>query len=346
MGDDDVYQDDVPPNGGGRGPAFDLRLQRGQLSNLSGRGRDHRDWPDPGRIGRRWLDAHGPEIGAAGTFTMGSPPNEPGHDRDEIQHQVTLTTSFEMSATEVTNQQYADLAEWACSQGYCAVNESSLLDALDGSIAELLDLENDNCEIFFRFGWFYVDEGKEDHPVREVTWYGAVAYCDWLSLQASLPRAYDHGTWQCNDHDPYNALGYRLPTEAEWEYACRARSTTGFFYGQITDPDYNDPVLNEIGWYISNSDDSTHPVGQLIPNAWGLYDMHGNLYEWCNDWWEDYDGDVIDPVGHSGSGSHRVVRSGEWDNLAQFCRSANRWRLYAGGSQDNIGFRPVRSVNR
>jgi formylglycine-generating enzyme required for sulfatase activity len=281
----------------------------------------------------------------AGTFTMGSPPTEPGRHNDETQHEVTLTTPFEIQATEVTNQQYAALAQWALDHGHVTATASSLRDALDGSMQELLDLDDSDCEISYSGGTFTVDAGMEDHPVKEVTWYGAVAYCDWLSLQAGLPRAYDHDTWQCNGHDPYGAQGYRLPTEAEWEYACRAGSETAFANGPITDTVCDDPNLDQIGWYCGNANDWTHPVAQLDANGWGLYDMHGNLWEWCNDWYDDYGGDVTDPPGPSGAGDGRVLRGGGWNFLAQGCRSAYRGNVgVPDGSYGFVGFRPARST--
>ena len=278
----------------------------------------------------------------AGSFVMGSPTSEPGHEGDETEHNVTLTNSFFMSETEVTNQQYADLAQWAYDNGYCSSSSSSLTDNLDGSTEELLDLNY--SRISFNGGTFTVYSGKENHPVNHVSWYGSVAYCDWLSLKEGLSRAYNHSSWQCNDNNPYNSKGYRLPTEAEWEYACRAGTTTAFANGQITDTGCNDPVLDAIGWYCGNAgDDWTHPVSELLPNAWGLYDMHGNLFEWCNDWYSSYDGDTTNPVGAS-SGSYRVIRGGGWSYDAQGCRSADRYPYHPGNSHNGVGFRFVRSV--
>jgi formylglycine-generating enzyme required for sulfatase activity len=279
----------------------------------------------------------------AGSFVMGSPEDEPGHDSwgDETQHTVTLTTAFYMSTTEVTNEQYREMAQWAYDNGYCTASSSSLQDALDGSTQELLDLNDSDCEIDFAGGVFTCE--NPDHPVMEVTWYGSVAYCDWKSLREGLPRAYDHSTWQCNSHQPYSAEGYRLPTEAEWEYACRSGSTTAFANGEITDTGCNDPVLDEIGWYCGNAGGWTHPVAEKIPNAWGLYDMHGNLYEWCNDWYASYGGDVTDPVGPA-TGSDRLLRGGFWYDLALDCRSAGRRNLNPSISFSSIGFRFMRSA--
>ncbi|MBT4292043.1 SUMF1/EgtB/PvdO family nonheme iron enzyme [bacterium] len=282
----------------------------------------------------------------AGSFVMGSPTDEPGRNSNETEHTVTLTTDFFMSATEVTNQQYADLAQWAYNNGYCSSSSSSLTDNLDGSTQELLDLDDTDCEISFSGSIFSVDAGKENHPVMEVTWYGSVAFCDWLSLQEGLTRAYDHSNWQCNSNAPYQANGYRLPTEAEWEYACRASTTTAFNTGDCLDagteanyrgsyPQSGCPSGPYEGWTV--------PVASYPANSLGLYDMHGNLYEWCNDWYDSYSGDITDPVGAS-SGSYRVFRGGFWGISAQYCRSANRRFSDPGGSSYDIGFRFVRST--
>jgi formylglycine-generating enzyme required for sulfatase activity len=138
-----------------------------------------------------------------------------------------------------------------------------------------------------------------------------------------------------------------LPTEAEWERACTAGSTTAFANGEITNRGCDDPVLDEIGWYCGNAGDRTHPVAHLISNAWGLYDMHGNLWEWCNDRYGSYGGDVTDPGGPATEDYRviRVIRGGGWDDGGHHCRSANRYSSYPGASSSAIGFRPVRSTN-
>ena len=181
---------------------------------------------------RRWRETERLRLRRTGTFTMGSPTNEPGRHSNETQHQVTLTHGIYVQTTEVTNQQYMELAQWAYDHGYVTATSSELRDNLDGSTQILKTLGSGNYEISFSAGVFSCI--NPDHPVKYVTWYGSVAYCDWLSLQQGLPRAYNHGTWQCNGGNPYTATGYRLPTEAEWEYACRAGSTTAFANGPIT----------------------------------------------------------------------------------------------------------------
>ncbi|MCP4545964.1 MAG: formylglycine-generating enzyme family protein [bacterium] len=283
----------------------------------------------------------------AGSFTMGSPLDELGRHPDEQQHEVTLTRSFYVQTTEVTNQQYVAMAQFAYDNDppLVTATSSSLQDNQDGSTQELLDLDSGYCEISFSGGVFTVDSGKENHPVKGVTWYGSACYCDWMSLQADLPKAYDHsGDWSCNAGDPYNAEGYRLPTEAEWEYACRAGSITALANGEITVLTCGyDPVLAEIGWYCGNDEGWPSPVAQKIDNAWGLFDMHGNLYEWCNDWYRTYGGDETDPIG-SGSGDYRMIRGGHWNDYALYCRSAERDVGIPSSIRSHIGFRPVRST--
>jgi len=128
---------------------------------------------------------------------------------------------------------------------------------------------------------------------------------------------------------------FRLPTEAEWEYACRAGSTTRFYYGD------DDVRLGVHAWYNDNADKTTHPVGEKKPNAWGLYDMLGNVREWCADWYGDYDSNVVtDPTGAS-TGSNRVLRGGSWNISAVNCLSAHRNHVGPSNRFINNGLRVV-----
>ncbi|MBP5760986.1 MAG: formylglycine-generating enzyme family protein, partial [Verrucomicrobia bacterium] len=132
---------------------------------------------------------------------------------------------------------------------------------------------------------------------------------------------------------------YTLPTESQWEYACRAGTTTALNSGKNLSDKVECPEMDEVGWYGYNSDDKTHPVGQKQPNAWGLYDMHGNVYEWCLDWYGAYPASsVTDPKGAS-SGSDRVIRGGSWFSDALNCRSAYRDGSYPDYSWFSFGFR-------
>ena len=136
---------------------------------------------------------------------------------------------------------------------------------------------------------------------------------------------------------------YRLPTEAEWEYAARAGTTTDTYVGDITQPEGNDPVLNAIAWYRENSGSELHPVGRKAPNGWGLYDMLGNVWEWVADWYvQPYPGgSVTDPAGPR-SGTHRIVRGGSWFSYARICRSARRSGDLPGNRVNTLGFRLAR----
>lgn len=182
-----------------------------------------------------------------------------------------------------------------------------------------------------------------------------VTQAQWEAVMGSNP-SYFSGCPTCpveqvswNDVQLYitqmNVRGegiYSLPTEAQWEYAARAGSTTAFYNGHITKPEGDDPKLDAIGWYSYNSDSKTHTVGQKSPNAWGLYDMSGNVYEWCQDWYGSYSSSAVtDPTGPS-SGLARVLRGGGWGNYARRCRSAFRYYGYPDSRYGYIGFRLLR----
>lgn len=139
---------------------------------------------------------------------------------------------------------------------------------------------------------------------------------------------------------------YMLPTEAQWEYAARAGSSSAFANGKITETESGyDPNLDAMGWYSYNSDSKTHQVAQKTPNAFGLYDMHGNVSEWCQDWYASYTlGSVTDPEGPP-SGSYRVKRGGGWYYYARICRSAHRLSTGPSFGSSHIGFRLVRQAD-
>ncbi len=169
-----------------------------------------------------------------------------------------------------------------------------------------------------------------DQPVESVSWFDAILFCNRLSEKTGLKPVYniegDLVTWD------RNAIGFRLPTEAEWEYACRAGSEEDR-YGK----------LDDIGWYEANSKGTPHGVGQKVPNEFGLFDMIGNVWEWVWDWFDDYPAEpAINPSGPA-SGSFRVVRGGSWFNVAHVCRSAVRDGSGPAYVDGYLGFRIARS---
>ena len=169
----------------------------------------------------------------------------------------------------------------------------------------------------------------DDCPVEQVSWNDAQGFIRKLNQKEGSDK-------------------YRLPTEAEWEYAARAGSRTAFANGGISELECgHDLNLDAMGWYCGNSNKRTHPVAQKQPNAWGLYDMHGNVWEWCQDWYgKNYSfSSVIDPTGPS-SGSDRLLRGGSWGNRAKGCRSALRYWYEPGFRVNALGFRLVLSPSQ
>jgi formylglycine-generating enzyme required for sulfatase activity len=279
-----------------------------------------------------------------GTFQMGSPTDELGRDTDETLHTVNLTRGFYMARTEVTSGQYVAALQWAYDQGHVTVTTENVFDKLDGSTKILLQLGPvDIWHIIFSDGVFSTP--RPNRPVNWVSWFGSVAYCDWLSLQEGLPRAYDHSTWSCNSDNPYTASGYRLPTEAEWEFACRAGTTTPFNTGDCLDSGTEATFRGSpyFGCPEGPNIDDTTDVASFPANQWGLFDMHGNLWEWCNDWYGFYNGDETDPIGPE-LGGIRLLRGGSWTYDAVACRSAMRGYRYPVQCYNNNGFRPVKTA--
>ncbi len=177
--------------------------------------------------------------------------------------------------------------------------------------------------------------GDSTRPVDQVSWIDAVEFCNKLSELAGLHPCYSPLSRECH----FPAGGFRLPTEAEWEFACRAGTTTKYYFGD------SEQDLGHAGWYRDNSRGSTHPVAGLRPNRFGLFDMHGNVWEWCNDWFGDYgDRDTLNPRGPNRSHS-KVVRGGAWHYAANGCTSAYRHRAQPEFRLSFVGFRVARSLN-
>jgi formylglycine-generating enzyme required for sulfatase activity len=181
----------------------------------------------------------------------------------------------------------------------------------------------------------------DKNPVEQLRWSDAVKFCNKRSESEGLQPCYDLNALKCN----FEANGYRLPTEAEWEYACRAGTTTAFFFGD------SPAKLGDYAWFDKNSGGHPRPVGQKQPNPWGLYDMVGNVWEWCHDFYQvDYykESPRENPRGPT-EGQNKVLRGGAWRFSAENCRSGYRYNESPGYSDvcfgyDIYGFRCVRKT--
>lgn len=254
----------------------------------------------------------------AGEFVMGTPENESGHSYMETQHKVVLTKDYYIGTYEITNSQYAQFLN-ATAVPDVSGDLSQISAEVDGYGVQTLFQKSPNWNVRYDSSlekWVPVLD-KGNYPISYVTWYGAKAYADWI--------------------------GGDLPTEAQWEYACRAGTTTAWSFGG----DYS--VISEYAWCDENSkNNGPSEVGQLEPNPWGLYDMHGNLYEWCSDWFDYYygienltsDTVVEDPVGAESS-LYKVIKGGSWLNYWHYLRSGYRNVYFPQGASDLNGFRVV-----
>jgi formylglycine-generating enzyme required for sulfatase activity len=258
----------------------------------------------------------------AGGFPMGGVEGS----AEEPIHLVRFVRPFLVGRTPVTNREYMRFAQEADAHWpeWCEPGSS-------------YNVDTGNQEHYRRLG---DSLRKADCPVVGVSWEDAVAFANWMSDRAGLRRCYAiEGDEVLLDQA---AQGYRLLTEAEWEYACRAGCSSRFCNG---DPD---TCLEDVGWFAGNSQGRTHPVGGKSPNAWGLLDMHGNVWEWCeDDWHENYKGAPTDGSAWVGEkrGSFRVIRGGCWFYSALSCRSASRYDDPPGIRYDALGFRLSRSVS-
>ncbi|EDY81044.1 conserved domain protein [Verrucomicrobiia bacterium DG1235] len=262
-----------------------------------------------------------------GVFAMGSPNGEVGRDAvSEVLHDVTLNKSFYMAKTEVTWSDWSAVRAFATANGYSDIGVGA-----NGSM----------------------DAPEGDHPVSNVSWWDAVKYCNARSEQeGKTPVYYTEESLGAGNvlrtgtaaaFADLNANGYRLPTDAEWEYACRAGTETGFYTGEVTQSNAADPNLDSAGWYAENSGDNTHAAAGKAANAWGLYDTHGNVWEWCWDWYsQDLSvGELVDPTGAAepNGNQQRVIRGGGYLDPAENCRSARRFRFRNTSKDVTLGFR-------
>ncbi len=255
-----------------------------------------------------------------GRFFMGSPSTEEGHNEREEPRHVVRVGALEIGAHPVTVDAFAEfISETGHDMGDSAFG-----------------LGDDGWKL--REGWGWLNPGfaqAGDHPVTCVNWHDAMAFIEWLNDRIG---------------DGQGVGAFRLPSEAEWEYACRAGTDTPFSFGETLSTDRANYDGNFVygggkksGVYLKR----TTPVGRFPANALGLYDMHGNVWEWCQDTWhENYKG--APPDGSpwvNGDNSRRVLRGGSWINLPVYCRSACRIRNNASNRVSNAGFRLARTLS-
>ena len=237
----------------------------------------------------------------AGEFLMGSPDSEKGRSSDESPlHAVQITKPFYMAKYEVTVNQFGQFVQ---ANGYQTEAERG-----DGAFVFEDKSWRKKPDATWRNPYF---PQTENNPVGCMSWNDAQAFCDWAGCQ--------------------------LPSEAEWEYTCRAGANTAYHFGDKSDQ------LGAFAWYRVNNKDITHPVGEKLPNKWGLYDMYGNAWEWCEDWYgADYykESPSINPEGPK-AGSIRILRGGSCFKNADQCRSANRTPFSAGPKVSDRGFRVI-----
>ncbi|MCP5522099.1 MAG: formylglycine-generating enzyme family protein [Verrucomicrobiales bacterium] len=252
-----------------------------------------------------------------GTFMMGTPGDETAReDYEGPQTRVTLTRGYWLGKYEVTIDQYrefllagGDPGGVAWTAANCPIKQDETF-SLSGTLSGR----------------------RGDLPMCRINWAGAVVYCDWRTevarQEGTLPEGYV----------------FALPTEAQWEHACRAGTTTRYSFGDTPDCD---PIscgvcaaLADYCWFCGNSGQKSQPVGLKQPNPWGLYDMHGNVWEWTNDWWDWTlpGGALVDPLGPEG-GTFRTRHGGSWATFPKQCRSGHRYGGTPVASLESLGMR-------
>jgi formylglycine-generating enzyme required for sulfatase activity len=312
----DLYRNN--PDAGAHGTAAWTLRQWGQGEKPRLADAELRKLRDKERGDRRWfVNSQGQTfavIEGPVQFLMGSPPTEPDRFSNEDTHHRIIPRRFAIATQEVSVKQYQVF-----------VRENSGLD----------HAQNDRYS------------PDPDGPMNNVSWYDAAAYCDWLSRREGLPECYEpnqDGKYAAGMKIKPDALrlgGYRLPTEAEWEYSCRAGAGTSRHYGSSLD------LLGRYAWYTSTSESHAHPCGRLLPNEFGLFDMHGNVWEWCHDGYQPYSKktvvDNINTLFYIYSSSHLLFRGGSFFYRPADVRSANRNGSAPASRFVDFGFRPSRT---
>jgi len=274
-----------------------------------------------------------------GSFTMGNTRNDSEGDDDEKPvRMVTLTYDYWIGRYEVTNAEYRSFLNGRKVQSDGIYDGKTLIEM------------DDSFEFEYRNGGFVLkSDNGEQNPIMCITWWGAIEYCNWLSEKEGIKKAYDSNGNLLDRNgnkttDITKVEGYRLPTEAEWEYAARGgQNTRGCKYSGSN-------TIDNVAWYWGNwggENGKTHPIGGKAGNELGIYDMSGNVEEWCHDWYDkDYyqNGTRTNPTGPS-RGFLRVLRGGSWDPGVQRCRVANRdYTAPAGSGSPLLGFRLSRTI--
>lgn len=263
----------------------------------------------------------------AGEFIMGSPATEKGRREDEPQRRVRLSRAYELGQFEVTRGQFR---QFVIATKYKSDLERGIRGGygVDVDTGKLAGPDK-------KYAWHFTGFPQTDeHPVVNVTWNDAMAFCRWLSTKENRV--------------------YRLPTEAEWEYACRAGSKTAFCngddyekvieVGNVVDKDAKAKFVDRIAVAGSDGYVFTAPVGKFKANAFGLHDMHGNVWEWTVDWFgPPPTTDQIDPRGPE-TGKEKVIRGGDWYHDWSFARSAQRYPMHPTLYRRHAGFRVVRET--
>jgi len=295
----------------------------------------------------------------AGAFMMGNTRNDREGDMDERPvREIEITYNYEIGKYELTNVQFleflndAGISSSGYHKGYKVIDMNDIHDWA---------WEFEYSDEVFRLK----DPEKKKHPVINVTWYDAIYYCNWLSAKEGFATAYDRNgnllnTQGLKTEDITQVQGYRLPTEAEWEYAAKgakndAGSSTDYKYAGSND-------IEDVGWYWKNSgaeslsgewcivkvlenNNWTHEIGQKAPNEIGLYDMSGNVWEWCHDFYYSSYKSIPgnNPINLIRS-TYRIGRGGSWFLYAKSSRVSNRFKFYPFLGDYDIGFRIARTV--
>lgn len=249
-----------------------------------------------------------------GAFTIGSPESDDYRsDTEGPMKDISFHEDFLIGKYEVTNAQFAEF-----------LKQKGNYIRVAGKYEWYFDENDPDLPLKLVDGVWQVIEGYENYPVVEVSWWGAREFCAWLN--------------EIYSNNPYQTITFRLPSEAEWEYACRADTTTRYYWGD----DLNYSLIGEYAWYNGNSMERPHEVGSKKPNGLGLFDRSGNIWEWCQDIYGDYNSySQNDPVGAE-SGSYRVIRGGGWSYIATGCRSSFRYKYDQNGKSTVVGFRIVK----